>query len=128
MGVTLRELAARFECEVRGDADTLIEGVGTLQGAGPGQIAFLANPRYRRYLESTRAGAVIVASEHADACQVPALIAADPYLTYARVAAAIMPAPTAASSAIDAVSSTTAAGWIPADGAGVGIIVAATRA
>ena len=93
MGVTLGELAARLQCEVRGDADTSIEGVGTLQGAGPGQIAFLANPRYRRYLESTRAGAVIVSAEHADACQAPVLIAADPYLTYARVAAAISPAP-----------------------------------
>ena len=47
---TLAELAARFGLEVRGDAGTLIHGVGTLAGAGPGQLSFLANPRYRREL------------------------------------------------------------------------------
>lgn len=93
MGVTLGELAARFECETRGDAATPIDGVGTLRNAGPGQIAFLANPRYRRYLDSTRAAAVILAPEHVDACPVPALIAADPYLTYARVAGVVCPVP-----------------------------------
>ncbi len=93
MSVTLAELAARFQCEIQGDAGTVVDGVATLQNAGPGQIAFLANPRYRRYLESTRAGAVIVAPEHAEAAPVPALIAADPYLTYARVAVVVRPVP-----------------------------------
>jgi UDP-3-O-[3-hydroxymyristoyl] glucosamine N-acyltransferase len=95
MGVTLGELAVRLGCESEGDPETRIDGVGTLQGAGPGQIAFLANPRYRRFLENTRAAAVILGPDDASACPVPALIAGDPYLVYARVASIVRPGPAA---------------------------------
>lgn len=95
MGVTLGELAARFGCESGGDPATRIDGVGTLQGAGPGQIAFLANPRYRRHLENTRAAAVILGPDDAAASPVPVLIAGDPYLVYARVASVVRPPPPA---------------------------------
>jgi UDP-3-O-[3-hydroxymyristoyl] glucosamine N-acyltransferase len=91
MGVTLGELAARVGSAIQGDPATLIDGVGTLQNATPGQIAFLANPRYRRHLEQTRAAAVILGPEDASASPVPALIADNPYLTYARVAAIVRP-------------------------------------
>ena len=37
-----------------------VTGVATLDEAGPGEITFLANPRYRRRLAATRAGAVIL--------------------------------------------------------------------
>lgn len=58
---TLGEIAAHLGGEVRGDARTEIRGVATLESAGPDQIAFLTNRRYRRLAESTRAGAVLVA-------------------------------------------------------------------
>ncbi len=54
MPVRLGELAARFGCELRGDPDTLIERVATLQEAGAGAISFLANSRYRRHLPGTQ--------------------------------------------------------------------------
>lgn len=93
MSVTLGDLAARFDCALAGDADVPVSGVGTLQDAGPGEISFLANPRYRRYLETTRAAAVILSDEDAATSPVPALIAKDPYLTYARVATLLHPPP-----------------------------------
>ena len=40
--------------------------IATLDTAGPADIAFLANPRYRSQLASTRAGCVIVAPAHAE--------------------------------------------------------------
>ena len=43
----LSELAERFGLGLRGDGATVIRGVGTLSGAGAGQLSFLANPRYR---------------------------------------------------------------------------------
>ena len=46
----LSELAERFGLGLRGDGGTLIHGVGTLAGAGAGQLAFLANAKYRKEL------------------------------------------------------------------------------
>jgi len=89
-GITLGDLAARFDLQVRGDPATRIYGVGTLSGAGPGELGFLANPRYRSQLASSAASAVIVRAADADEAQ-PAstalLVAADPYVAFARIAA-----------------------------------------
>ncbi|MGE0081819.1 MAG: LpxD N-terminal domain-containing protein, partial [Thiohalomonadaceae bacterium] len=65
---SLGELAERTGTRVVGDDACLIEGVGTLAGAGPGRITFLTNPRYRRQLADTRASAVILAEEAVADC------------------------------------------------------------
>ncbi|MFN2300688.1 MAG: UDP-3-O-(3-hydroxymyristoyl)glucosamine N-acyltransferase [Gammaproteobacteria bacterium] len=92
MGVSLADLAAITGSELRGDPDLAITGVGTLAGAGVGQITFLSNSKYRKYLEATKASAVIVGAADADACPVAALVAADPYVAYAKVAQRLAPA------------------------------------
>ncbi|ALP53118.1 UDP-3-O-(3-hydroxymyristoyl)glucosamine N-acyltransferase [Candidatus Tenderia electrophaga] len=89
--MTLAEIAARLACELHGDGACLIRGVATLQNATPGQIAFLANRRYRRHLATTRASAVILAADDLDACPVSALVSENPYLVYARVTALLNP-------------------------------------
>jgi UDP-3-O-[3-hydroxymyristoyl] glucosamine N-acyltransferase len=89
--LTLGELAGRFGLALQGDPATAIEGVGTLAGAGPAQLAFLANPSYRRQLADTRAGAVVLRADDAPASPVPALVAADPYSAFARIAALFEP-------------------------------------
>ena len=38
----------------------VVAGVATLANAGPGKLAFLANPRYRAQLAQTGAGAVVM--------------------------------------------------------------------
>ena len=48
-------------------ATVVILRMATLENAGPGAIAFLANPKYRAQLAATRAAAVIVAPEFAEA-------------------------------------------------------------
>lgn len=101
MAVGLGQLAVRFGCAVHGDPDVQVERVATLAQAAPGAISFLANSRYRGQLAHTRASAVILAAEHAESCPVPALIAGDPYATYARIAALLHPPP-ARSAGIDA--------------------------
>jgi UDP-3-O-[3-hydroxymyristoyl] glucosamine N-acyltransferase len=95
MGVTLGELAARFGCALHGDANVVITRVGTLSGAGPDAVTFLANPAYVRYLPSTHAAAVILEERHRAACPVAALVHDKPYLIYARVAALLHPPPAA---------------------------------
>ena len=91
MAISLGELAVRFGCELKGDPAAEVDCVATLQNADSRAITFLANPRYRRHLAQTRAGAVILEQKLAAACPVAALIAADPYVTYARIAALLYP-------------------------------------
>ncbi len=73
----------------------MLAGVAPLQTAGPDQVSFLDNRKYLPALEATRAGAVIV---HPDmAARVPdgcaAIVSAEPYLGWARVAALFHPLP-----------------------------------
>ncbi len=91
MAVQLAQLAEQTGCELRGDPGLEVSGVATLSGASPGQLSFLSNPKYRKHLAETRATAVILSAEDADACPVAALVAADPYLAYARAAALLAP-------------------------------------
>jgi UDP-3-O-[3-hydroxymyristoyl] glucosamine N-acyltransferase len=85
MAFTLAEIATRFGGRVLGDAQVLIRQVGTLERAGEGQIAFLANPRYRGRLAATRAAALIVGPEAASLTALPRIVCDDPYLYFARV-------------------------------------------
>ncbi len=89
---SLPALAERFDLEQRGVAAEGINGVATLERATAGQISFLSNPAYRKHLAQTRAAAVIVRREDAASCPVPCLIARDPYVAFARIAALFEPA------------------------------------
>jgi UDP-3-O-[3-hydroxymyristoyl] glucosamine N-acyltransferase len=91
MPVSLGELAARLGALLKGDPEALIDGVASLERAGPGELTFLSQPQYRVHLPGTRAGAVILAPEHAPGCPVPALIVDNPYLAYARACAILFP-------------------------------------
>jgi UDP-3-O-[3-hydroxymyristoyl] glucosamine N-acyltransferase len=89
---SLGELAVRFGCTLQGDPDIRVTHVATLERADPQSLTFLANPRYRRYLPQTKAGAVVLDAASAAGCPVPALIAKNPYAVYARIAALLHPA------------------------------------
>ena len=80
------ELAQRFGLELRGD-DRAVHGVGTLSNATPEQLSFLANPRYRSQLAETAAGVVVLRTDEADARDGTALLARDPYVAFAKIAA-----------------------------------------
>ncbi len=86
----LSEIAARFDLTLQGE-DALVDGVGTLRDAEPTQVSFLANPGYRPDLPGTRAAAVILGEADAAECPTRCLLAGDPYLAYARVAALFTP-------------------------------------
>lgn len=86
-------LAERFSLGLHGDGSTRVDGIGTLANATPGQLAFLANPRYRQQLGETRAGVVVMRAEDAQGYPGTALVAADPYAAFARMAALFEPRP-----------------------------------
>jgi UDP-3-O-[3-hydroxymyristoyl] glucosamine N-acyltransferase len=83
--LTLGEIASRLGGRVAGDAGLRIRQVGTLEKAGPDQIAFLANPRYTAKLAQTRAGAVILSAEHESLTALPRIVCDDPYAYFARL-------------------------------------------
>jgi len=88
---SLKEIAERFGGEVIGDAAVRVEQVATLEAAQPHHIAFFSNPRYRRLLEQTRAGAVLVNGEAAGATSRPRIVCEDPYAYFARLSTFLNP-------------------------------------
>lgn len=85
--LTLGDIATTVGAQLYGgNTATPIGGVATLQQAGPQQISFLSNPRYRKFLATTRAGAVILSQQDASDCPVPVLLCDQPHVTYAHVA------------------------------------------
>jgi UDP-3-O-[3-hydroxymyristoyl] glucosamine N-acyltransferase len=85
--LTLAEIAVQLGAELRGDGSHLIRGLHTLSAAGPEHLSFLSNPLYRPSLRETRAGAVLLRAEDAEGFAGNALVLANPYAGYARLAA-----------------------------------------
>jgi UDP-3-O-[3-hydroxymyristoyl] glucosamine N-acyltransferase len=86
----LSELARDIGGRVIGDGQVLIRNVASIEEAGPGEITFLANPRYQSHLRRCRASAVIVGPGIIKDELVPEtgkgyLEVSDPYLAFAQV-------------------------------------------
>ena len=63
--LTLRELAKLLDGELVGDGEKVIRGLAGLESAMHDQLAFLANAKYERMMETTTAGGVIVSDKYA---------------------------------------------------------------
>ncbi|AGZ36668.1 UDP-3-O-(3-hydroxymyristoyl)glucosamine N-acyltransferase [Pseudomonas sp. SWI6] len=93
--MTLGQLAEALGATLKGPEALQITGLATLQEAGPGQLSFLANPQYRKYLDNSQAAAVLLKAADAEGFAGNALIVADPYLAYARISHLFDPKPKA---------------------------------
>ena len=91
----LGDIANALGAELRGDPDIRVSGLATLQAAVPGQISFLANPSYGKYLADTRASAVIASPASAKDAPTNVLLLDNPYLGYAQLSHWFDPAPVA---------------------------------
>jgi UDP-3-O-[3-hydroxymyristoyl] glucosamine N-acyltransferase len=89
----LGEIASRLGGRVVGSPAVLIEQVGSLEHAGPRQIAFYSGPRYRAQLAATRAGAVILPPAAEQQTSLPRIVSANAYADFARVSNFLNPAP-----------------------------------
>ncbi|HTW64165.1 MAG TPA: UDP-3-O-(3-hydroxymyristoyl)glucosamine N-acyltransferase [Bryobacteraceae bacterium] len=84
--IRLGDLAARLGCELHGDPEIEITGVAGVEQAGPGDVTFLANPKYAPRAKNTRAAAILV--KEPLATEAPAsLVSANPYHDFARTLA-----------------------------------------
>jgi UDP-3-O-[3-hydroxymyristoyl] glucosamine N-acyltransferase len=85
--VVLRDIIERLGGELIGDSGTRIDSIEPLESATPTAISFLANPLYAKQLAASAAACVIVAPAFRDtaAARGAAIVAADPYLYFARL-------------------------------------------
>ena len=93
MPLSLGEIVSRLGGELVGSDQVKIRQVATLEKAAPDTITFLANERYLRQLKGTRAGAVIVGEHLRHSIDTPHIVAANPYVYFARVSALFNPRP-----------------------------------
>jgi UDP-3-O-[3-hydroxymyristoyl] glucosamine N-acyltransferase len=78
----LVDLAQRLGATLRGDPSVVITGVASIETAGPGDVTFVANPKYAALARSTRAGAVLVEPDFAE-ISAATLRIGNPYLAFA---------------------------------------------
>jgi len=91
MAFPLHELAARVGGTVIGDGAVVVEGVAPLEDAGPAQLSFFSNKKYRKAFEATRAGAVVVEPGTAAAAGRTLLVVENAYLAFARISTLFHP-------------------------------------
>ena len=82
----LAELAAELGCELHGDASIEITGLAGMDQAGPGQLTFLANPKYAHKVKDSRASAILISQPARDSA-IASLVSSNPYHDFARALA-----------------------------------------
>ncbi len=87
MKISLGELAQKFDAEFHGNSNHQISAVATLDSAKSHHLSFLSNSKYTSLLETTKAGIVILSQENSKHFKGNQIIAKDPYVTFAKVAA-----------------------------------------
>ncbi|MCF6281833.1 MAG: UDP-3-O-(3-hydroxymyristoyl)glucosamine N-acyltransferase [Candidatus Polarisedimenticolaceae bacterium] len=92
-GITLNDLAHQTDATLHGDGSVVITGVGSLTGAGEGEISFLISKKHRNELAETAASAVIISADDLEICPTNALVSDNPHLTYAKIANLLFPFP-----------------------------------
>lgn len=93
---SLQTLAEHLGAQLHGDGAVEISAVATLEDALPGQITFLANAKYRKFLQQTKASAMLIKAEDLEFCPVAALVVKDPYVAFAKIAQLLDTTPAAA--------------------------------
>jgi len=93
LSFTLARIAEMVGGTVVGDPDTEITGISGIKEAGPGDITFVANPRYLPLLGETRASAAVVGPGVNGPSGLPLVVVENPDLAFARVVALFGPAP-----------------------------------
>ena len=80
---SLKTLAEKVNGKLVGNPNVSISSIATIQNASNGCISFLANPKYKQYLSSSSASAIIVSPEYSEDLKTSGIISDDPYAAYA---------------------------------------------
>ena len=82
---TLSEIAELTGSKIVGNKSSVVNNIATLQNATKESISFLTNKKYQKYIKTTSANAVIVATNFKIDNQKNYLVSDDPYLAYAKL-------------------------------------------
>lgn len=82
----LRDIAQALKADFKGNGDLEINKVANLKTAQADEISFLSDLKYRNILDETQAGCVMVKPEDSEHVKGSAILVADPYLAFAKVA------------------------------------------
>ncbi len=85
MQFTAREIAEKIGADVSGDDSVILTRLSKIESAVPGDLSFIANKKYERYLDSSKASAVIV-GHHLVSENLTLLIHDDPYFAFMKAA------------------------------------------
>lgn len=90
---SLTALADYTGSTVQGDGQLCFSSVAPIDQASANDLSYVRGGKYRHYLQSSKAGALILPPELAASYQGPCLVNPDPYLAYAKIVALLYPVP-----------------------------------
>ena len=82
---TLAELANFTDSIVIGDSSAVVNNLSTLENSSDTSITFLANSKYKKFLKTTKAKALVVHSSFKTGTELNYLKSEDPYLVFAKL-------------------------------------------
>ena len=84
MAYTVHDVARHIGVEITGGGQAELTHAAALDRAGPGSLSFIVSAKYLSQLKKTQASAVITPPALACRCPTTALVADNPYLSFAR--------------------------------------------
>ncbi len=90
--LSVDKLAVELRGKLIGDGSIELSGLSSLADAGPSDITFFSDRRYRQMLESTRAGALIT-KEPVSELDIPQIVHPDPFLAFMELVDVFFPEP-----------------------------------
>lgn len=88
---TLEELANAIGAKLKGDGNCKIHNVASIAHAQIGEISFLSDQKYQKYLTQTKASALLLDKKLAKDCPVNALIMPNPKLGFIKLLTLLRP-------------------------------------
>ncbi|MFH1699837.1 MAG: UDP-3-O-(3-hydroxymyristoyl)glucosamine N-acyltransferase [Candidatus Zixiibacteriota bacterium] len=92
MPFTVRELSEKIGAEYKGDGAVIIESAAPIDTAGPGQITFLSNPAYKKFLADSKASAFVLSADNAIEGK-NTIICGNPYQDFSKIINILYPLP-----------------------------------
>ena len=84
MEFTLAEIAELVQGVLEGDGTVRINGVAKIEEADSGKITFISNPRYAKFVDTTKASAIIVSNDFPERDK-PIIRTQNPYFSFLKV-------------------------------------------
>ncbi len=81
MAYDLKTIAEMIGAKIDGNPEITISGLAKIEEAGPGQLTFIANPKYEKFIHQTKASAILVA-ENFPQSDKTLLRCKDPYFAF----------------------------------------------